>query len=550
MRMALSLLVALGPLVSPVPGLARPMRTRTVLAFDNSGSMRLNDPHRLAQAAAMLYVQLAKRGDKVGLVVFDRKARTAVPIGDPARHLKKFSRKLVKLRLNGATTDIGRALEASLRALGPPKKNVRDVVLLLTDGHVDLGRSRKNEVPREIDRILSKVVRKFRARGVSLYTIAFTPEADRALMDELARRTNGAFRYIGSANELHRAFSDLFAVASSASSLPVKDGSVVVDTAVKQTSLVMSKRNPGDQNKVITPDEEVLDANSQRKGVTWKSESSYDLVELNKPQAGSWQMKDQNGKSADAVAIIQDGALDLDVVFGPKDATVDDELQFDVQLLENGKRIANFARLKDMVVEATIEGPDRKRRTVAFEKSDRPGKFIGRVRNADVGHYGVQITAMSPALQREWRGSYAVRASCFKYKVKLDDGPPVVLARKNKECPAYKDLKFEVARHLRKTEPEWLALKPDKKGVYRHEMAPLLPGEKGTARLRFTGKTQDGYPVLFEPEPVPLPEPDAAAWMSVIGSRLAYINIPLLLFGGIGFAFYRVMKKREEVYDD
>ena len=546
---AVSLAIALG---SPNPAAGRPAPTRTVIAFDNSGSMRDNDPQRLAEAAAMLYVQLAKKGDQVGLVVFDQRARVAVPVGEHASRRRLFSKKLARLRLNGATTDIGRALETSLKALGPPRKGVTDVVVLLTDGKVDLGRTRSGQVPAEVTRIRRELVDLYRRRGVPLYTIAFTPAADRALMDELAARTNGAFRFIKGARDLHRAFSEMFAVASSASSLPVRDGAVVVDSSVNQTSLVLSKKGPGDENTVVAPDEEVLRANSRREGMNWKSAPSYDLVELNKPQAGAWQMVGSDGKAPEAVAIVQDSALDLDVSFGPKDATVDDKLQFRVELKENGKRVSSFARLKSMTVEARVIGPDKKGRTILFEQqAEAPGIFQGEVQNKTVGHYAVSVTAMSPALQRQWRGSYSVRDSCFDHRVRTDGPQPIALVRLRKDCPEYQDLSIVVARQLDDEKPAWARMKRRKKdGLYGKRLEALGAGESGVVRIRITAKTVDGYPVRIEPEPFRLPDPPASLWMKVVGQRLAYINIPLLLVGALAFGVYRLLRQRQEIYDD
>ena len=531
------------------PASARPSPTRTVLAFDNSGSMRTNDPQRLAEAAAMLYVELAKRGDKVGLVVFDSRAKAVVSLGEAGQRRRRLSRRLARLRLNGATTDIGRALDTSLAALGPPRKGVQDVVVLLTDGKVDLGKKRQAQLRKELQRLRTDVIRRFRRRGVAIYAIAFTPAADQALLSELAAKTNGAFRYIGSATELHQAFSELFTLASSASSLPVRGGTVVVDSSVGQTSLVLTKKQPGDANKVIAPDEEVLDAKSTRKGVKWKSSASYDLVELNKPQPGAWQLKDKNGQAPQAMAIIQDSDLELDVSFGPIDPTVDDEVEFRVQLLEKGRRVSNFSRLKNMTVEAVIESPDHTRHAVPFKEDTEPGQYVGKVKNTQVGQHGIRVAAVSPALQRQWRGSYAVRPPCFEHKVRFDKGPPLALVRRGKECPKYTDVKLEVSRHLEGTEPEWMVLQKRKGGIFGREIAPLQPGEKGVIRLRMSATSEDGYPILVEPEPVPLPEPAPGAWVEIIGKRLAYINIPVALLAGLGYFIFRARQKQEEVYD-
>ena len=530
---------------------AGPSSTRTVLLYDNSGSMRTSDPSRLAAAAALLYVRLAKKHDRVGLVVFDDDAKVVEPIrrGKPRR--SRFKRKLARLRRDGATTHIGRALEVGLGALGPPRKGVKDVVVLLTDGRVDLGRARKAELPAERGRIRTELVDAYRERGVPLYTIAFTDASDRGLMEELAGRTNGAFRYIENARDLHRAFSDLFVVASGTSSLPIRDGAVVVDSSVNRTSLVMSKVQPGDRNTVVAPDEEVLSQDSLRRGMKWKSSSSYDHVELKSPQAGAWQMKGADGKPPEAMALIQDSSLELKVRFGPKDATVDDVLEFVVELIDKGKRVQSFRRLKSMSVEAQVEDSQRNRRTILFKPGQEAGLYVGKIGDhGSAGQHSVVVTAISPALQRQWKGNFTIRPPCFQSKVKVEDPQPVAMVRLGPDCPTYKKVKVEVARHLDKASPVWRAAKLDKEtGIYARVLKPLEHGEDGVARIRVSAKTSDGYVVKVEPEPVRLPKAKGGDW-SVVGLRLAYINIPLFGFLGLAYLVVRLMRSDPELDDD
>ncbi|MEM7674713.1 MAG: vWA domain-containing protein [Myxococcota bacterium] len=226
--------------------------TRSIIVFDNSGSMRQNDPQRLAQTAAMLYIQLSKPTDEVGLVVFSKKGRVAVPLGPASAQQSKISQQLTGLKLNGALTDIGAALEAALDALDTSEAGVNDIVVLLTDGRVDLGIRTQARTARARRRLRTDLLERYRQQNVRLYTIAFTPSSDRRLMEELAARTQGAFWYIESAEALHRAFTALFTEASGAMRLPVRDGLVVVDPSIKQTSLVISKKTPTQTNALIS----------------------------------------------------------------------------------------------------------------------------------------------------------------------------------------------------------------------------------------------------------------------------------------------------------
>ncbi|MEL7368695.1 MAG: vWA domain-containing protein [Myxococcota bacterium] len=505
-------------------------RTRSVIVFDNSGSMRQNDPQRLAEAATMLYIQLSKPTDEVGLVVFSNEGRMAVPLGPVSTQGRKIARRLSRLRLNGARTDIGDGLEAALRALGPPQPDARDVVVLLTDGMVDLGVRAEAEHVRSNRWLRTEVVGRYLRRKTPLYTIAFTPSADRKLLNELAAGTHGSFRYIKNASALHRAFTELFTVASGAIRLPVRDGLVVVDPSIKQTSLVISKPTPNTANTLITPAEEVIKAGSLRKGLEWTSSPSYDLVNMNKPEAGSWQMVGADGKAANGVAIVKESRLVLKVRFGPQDVTIDDVLQLQAELVEDGKRVDNYVRLKTMVLEARIEGPAGERKA-SFKSTEVPGLYTARFAQTAEGLHRLWVTALSPTLQRQWQGSYTVKPKCFEHQLQQVGAQMKALVRMRPRCPSYIDITPEVSRHVAGSKLEWLPMVRGVSGTYERTLAPLVDGASGVARIRIRATTEDGYAVAVVPPPMVLPSAEREPWLQVVATRLAYINAPLLVLG-------------------
>src|SRR5438874_9212765 len=188
---------------------------RAIILFDVSGSMRHNDPQRLSIAAAQLFVDLAQAQDAVGLVVFSERGVPLVPLrtlADPSTRTLLHTN-LRTLKFTGQTTDLAAALEAGLAGLPPdPDKTYRDLVLLLTDGQLDLGRQRRSEEPARLAHIRHVLLPQNQQRRIGLHTIAFTAEADQAFLQEIAQATGGEFRFIHDAAILHKAFSQLFIV--------------------------------------------------------------------------------------------------------------------------------------------------------------------------------------------------------------------------------------------------------------------------------------------------------------------------------------------------
>jgi Mg-chelatase subunit ChlD len=353
-RSALLILISLWANVAS----ASPAATRTVIVFDNSGSMKKNDPGRLSDAAARLYFELARPGDEVALVAFDEKAKVMIPLGRRVNR-DEVARALESLRFTGPTTNIGAALEAAAHVLGDETPAGRkDRVLLITDGQVDLGPARAEQVPGEVARISGPLAEQFRSRAAPVYTIAFTAEADRELLEKVAVKSGGLHRYIPSPSELHKAFTEMFVLAGDAESLPVEDGEVTIDESIGSAHMVLSKNHPDDHNKLVAPDEGEVSADHPRDGVEWTSAPSHDVVRLTRPQAGQWNIEQPEGVHG-AVAIVGESDLQFVVRVGPTPATVQDPVHFEAELLEHGERVVAYARLKEVKVDGPDQGSER-----------------------------------------------------------------------------------------------------------------------------------------------------------------------------------------------
>ena len=92
---------------------------RAVIVFDNSGSMRQNDPQRLSRVAARLFLDLAQPHDHIGLVAFSETAIPLTPLLSMHAPTAKQTLldRLRSLQFDGQTTDLGVALQAGASQL-------------------------------------------------------------------------------------------------------------------------------------------------------------------------------------------------------------------------------------------------------------------------------------------------------------------------------------------------------------------------------------------------------------------------------------------------
>ena len=210
----------------------------------------------------------------------------------------------------------------------------RDLVLLLTDGKLDLGPQRRAAEPLALAYIRETLLAQYRARGIAIHTVAFTNAADRALLQEMAQATQGAFRFVPSALTLHRAFSDLFVIAKDAESLPLHQGAVVMDSSIQEASLILAKTDAREPISLVTPQQQRLHARSPHPGVRWQATPAYDMVQLTRPEPGTWRVeRASDGK--DDVAIIGASTLRLDVTLGAGYLEAGEPCTIQARLLEH-----------------------------------------------------------------------------------------------------------------------------------------------------------------------------------------------------------------------
>jgi Ca-activated chloride channel family protein len=173
-----------------------------VLVLDVSTTMLSPGPDGrpkldLAAAAARAFVgDLAAAPDRVGLVAFAEQAWVAAALSRDRDAVRSALLALTARR--GSRIDLGLDLAGQALAGSPPQ--VGRVVVLLSDGH-PVG-SQRADVARAADRL--------RAAGVTVYAVGLGPDADEALLRQLAGAPE---RYLdaGVGEHLERVYRDLAA---------------------------------------------------------------------------------------------------------------------------------------------------------------------------------------------------------------------------------------------------------------------------------------------------------------------------------------------------
>ena len=164
-----------------------------ILVLDNSGSMRKNDPARLAAPAVSEFIKAQPRDTRVAIVLFSTDTQLVLPLmpaevaadGDADAALRKFN-------YRGAWTQTAAGVERALYELrSEGRADATRAIVLMTDGLIDTGNAAKDA---QLNQWLRQdLAAQAKREGVHIFGVAFTEQADFQLLQSLAAVTGGEY---------------------------------------------------------------------------------------------------------------------------------------------------------------------------------------------------------------------------------------------------------------------------------------------------------------------------------------------------------------------
>lgn len=165
-----------------------------MLALDNSGSMKTNDPKGLMHDVVLGFARHLSPDSRLGVVSFGKGATLLLPLTEANRpdFIARLQASLRSVDYSSLLTDTPAGVERGiyeLRQNGRP--GVKRIIVLFTDGIVDVGNQEKGL---ERERWLrSDLAPNAKQLGIHIFGIAFTEQADFQLMQSLAQSTDGEY---------------------------------------------------------------------------------------------------------------------------------------------------------------------------------------------------------------------------------------------------------------------------------------------------------------------------------------------------------------------
>ena len=178
-------------LAAPAAAFAAPQDV--VVVLDNSGSMRTNDPERLAGKAVTDFVGRLGPDTRIAVIEFATTPTVLMPL-TPVDAAARAGVQLAvqKLDYRGQWTDTGAALERALYELdNHGRADAEKYVVLMTDGYVDVGNASRDSD--KIHWITQSLIPEAVGKRVRVFGIAFTDQADYELLQTLAEKTGAGY---------------------------------------------------------------------------------------------------------------------------------------------------------------------------------------------------------------------------------------------------------------------------------------------------------------------------------------------------------------------
>jgi len=174
---------------APQPAAGAPARIETVLVIDTSGSMT-GDPIAHVIDSSRRIVGALHDDDTLGVVAFASAAHTVSPLRPLSADARAIcKRELLSLTASGSTHLSG-GLAHAADLLPPAREGVRQLLLVLSDGHPNVG----HRTPAEF----TEQARALRARDLSISTLGFGASHNDAVMVALADAAGGRYAFVAS----------------------------------------------------------------------------------------------------------------------------------------------------------------------------------------------------------------------------------------------------------------------------------------------------------------------------------------------------------------
>ena len=195
-----------------------------MFVIDTSYSMNDTDKDKISMEMLKLFTDISySKRTRIGFVAYNDNIEAYAPLMEVSsgKGKEEFKKSLDAIGRTGRT-DIGLGLRKGWELLSPASPGRQSMIILLTDGEIDVDSSKNQRTAADSRNDVSDVVHQAAAKGIPIYTIAMGRNGvDLPLLEGISRMT-GAANYVADIpQDLLEVFNHIFAVNSKARFVPV-----------------------------------------------------------------------------------------------------------------------------------------------------------------------------------------------------------------------------------------------------------------------------------------------------------------------------------------
>lgn len=367
------------------------------LVIDSSGSMQKTDPLSLRVPAAKLFISLLDKSDRAGIVSFSDKGYVLSDLEyvNSQENKEKLFSAADRISADGLYTNLFEAFNSGYAALSLHKESAREkIIIFLSDGIMDVGNLDQDK--HLTDTLANTLTETLRKENIRVYTIAFTEHSDRKLLEKISKRTRGFYNTALTDKDLHGVFTSIFESLKSPEMVPMSENSFIIDSTIKELTIVATKGDPDTEIQIISPDGDTYSSNHKYSGVGWFVSENFDMVTVQKPLEGKWEILFSSGGNNKAYIITD---LKLRTDFDQMYAIFGEQMDVRIWLEKDGSRITEDQVLDKISVYIELTGPDgNTSKLQAFYKGD--GSFLRTIVPFTSGNHKMKLVAEGMTFKR------------------------------------------------------------------------------------------------------------------------------------------------------
>ncbi len=402
-----------------------------VLVVDASASMRITDPKRLRDQGTILFLQFLREGDSVGIVQFDKEAKVLAPLTPfNSNQASVLSTLLGNIPNDGLYTDINAGIASAATLLKQQRRpDSVAALVVISDGKMDPIPEKGSGV--ELSRkTLEEVAPELKDSGISVYTLAFSEQADREFLSQLAIQSGGLSWYANTSETLHSSFADLLLAVKKPQVIPLKKKGFSIDGNVNEATFYLdsSKENP---IVLVSPTGERLTESRKPNVVKWFTGEQFTVITIPTPFPGIWTVEGVDEREAFATLLTQ---LKL-VVDWPANVLKDEPAILQAQLFDGVKpiaipQIAGVAKFGFQVIRTDVVSPPIATDFLNDNGEDgdeiaNDGIFSFKLSFSEAGEYKIRVLAQAPTFEREQARPFRVRPEWLTIRTSAESGAPL-----------------------------------------------------------------------------------------------------------------------------